>query len=101
MQTACASVDGKLYPLAGKGSHPASGASAFHCIDGGPGSLGTNGYDGGAKTFAGDVVQAARDKGWTVTEKTVTRRAQAGQNTGEDGVKFSGTVYVLTLAAGR
>ena len=100
-ETACASVAGKLYPLAGKGSHPASGASIFHCINGGPGSLGTDGYDGGAKTFAGDVVQAARDKGWTVTEKTVTRPVAAGQDTGEDGVKFSGTVYVLTLTAGR
>jgi hypothetical protein len=96
-ETACASVDGKLYPLAGKGSHPAKGASVFHCVDGGPGSDGTNGYDRGARDFAGDVVRAARQKGWTATEKTVTRAIASGQDAGEDGATFTDTVYVLSV----
>jgi hypothetical protein len=96
-ETACASVDGKLYPLAGQGSNHASGAKVFHCINGGPGTHGTDGYDGGAKTFASDVVKAAQGKGWKVTQKTVTRPVAAGPDTGEDGAKFSGTVQVLTL----
>jgi hypothetical protein len=96
-ETACASVNGKLYPLVGKGSHSAKGASVFHCVDGGPGSDGTDGYDRGAKDFAGDVVQAARAKGWTASEKTLTRPVASGQDAGEDGAKFTGTVYVLTV----
>ena len=96
-ETACASVNGKLYPLAGKGSHAAKGASVFHCVDGGPGSDGTNGYDRGAQDFAGDVVRAAHAKGWAATGKTVTRPVASGQNAGEDAAKFTGTVYVLTV----
>jgi hypothetical protein len=96
-ETACASVNGKLYPLTGKGSNPAKGASVFHCVDGGPGSDNTNGYDRGGAVFAADVVQAARQKGWTAREKTVTRAIANGQDTGEDAAKFTGTVYVLTV----
>src|SRR6202012_1820099 len=46
------------------------------------------------------IVKAAQGKGWKVIEKTVTRPVPAGQDTGEDGARFSGTVLVLTLPRG-
>jgi hypothetical protein len=69
----------------------------FHCVDGGPGSFDTDGYDRGAKDFAHAVVLAAQQKGWKITEATVTRPVAEDHNVGEDGVKFNGTVYVLTV----
>jgi hypothetical protein len=89
------SKDGKLYTFASLDANPITG-TVFHCVDGGQGSLDTNGYDRGAKDFAHDVVLAAGHKGWKVTQKTITRPL-AGGNVGEDKVPFDGTVYVLTV----
>ena len=96
-ETACVSIKGKLYTLFDEGSHITSDMHFFHCIDGGPGSFDTNGYDRGAKDFAHEVVLAARQWNWNVSEKKITRPITGGHDVGEDGVKFNGTVYVLTV----
>lgn len=77
--------------------HP---GSAYHCVDGGPGSFHTahpDGYDDGASSFAAAIASAASSRGWHVTKRTITvaRRASAG----EGGVPFSTAVYVLTIMA--
>ncbi|HEY6788200.1 MAG TPA: hypothetical protein VI365_12915 [Trebonia sp.] len=109
-ETACISTSGKLYPLADFLAHPTNFPSylanpksmpVFHCIDGGPGSYDTEGYDRGARDFAHDVCLAAKNKGWNATEQTITRPPAAGDpDVGEDGVPFSGTVYLLTVTYG-
>ncbi len=95
-ETACVSINGKLYSFFDEGSHFASGMHFFHCVDGGPGSFDTDGYDRGAKDFAHEVALATGQQGWKVTEETITRPLTRG-NVGEDGVPFDGTVYVLTI----
>jgi hypothetical protein len=96
-ETACVSIKGKLYSFFDKGSHITSGMHFFHCVDGGAGSLHANGYDRGAEDFTNAVVAAAHAWNWKVSEREVTRPIRAGQDVGEDGVKFNGTVYVLTV----
>ncbi len=96
-ETACVSAKRKLYTLKSVVTHLTRGMKLWHCVDGGPGSFGTNGYDRGAKDFAGAVVAAARAWDWKVSEKAITRPITSGHNVGEDGVKFNGTVYVLTI----
>jgi hypothetical protein len=68
----------------------------WHCINGGAGSYGTDGYNRGATDFAQALVTAAQLKGWSVTETEITG-PQAG--TGENGVSFSNTVHVVTINA--
>jgi hypothetical protein len=88
-------VDDKLYAIAHSGG-------AYHCVDGGPGSLTSrypDGYDDGARLFASAIAAAARARGWTLTQKVITRPVTAGADSGEGGVPFSGSVYVLTLTA--
>jgi hypothetical protein len=75
--------------------HP---ASAYHCVDGGPGSITakhSDGYNDAARDFAAAIIGAAKGQGWHASQRTVTvtRRASAG----EGGVPFNGTVYVLTV----
>jgi len=77
--------------------HP---GTAYHCVDGGPGSIATahpDGYNDAGKDFSAAVVAAAKGKGWQVSERTVPvpRKASAG----EGGVPFSPAVYVLTVTA--
>jgi hypothetical protein len=100
-ETMCLVRDGKLQTAAANKAyavlHP---SSAYHCVDGGPGSITAkhpNGYDDGAAEFAAAAVTAARARGWQLTQRTVTvpRRARAG----EGGVPFSATVRVLTLTS--
>jgi hypothetical protein len=91
------SNNGKLYTLFDDGSHITSSTRFFHCIDGGPGSFSTNGYNRGAKDFADDVKAAALKQHWHVSLETITRPILGGQDVGEDGVTFDGTVYVLTV----
>jgi hypothetical protein len=96
-ETACVSDKGKLYTFKSVLKHLSKSMKLFHCVDGGPGSYGTDGYDRGAKDFAGAVAAAARAWGWNVTEQTISRPVSEGHNVGEDGVKFNGTLYVLTI----
>jgi hypothetical protein len=77
--------------------HP---GSVYHCVDGGPGSFRRahpDGYDDAAADFAAAVVSAGHGRGWQVSERTVT--VKRGASSGEGGVRFSDTVYVLTVTA--
>jgi uncharacterized protein YceK len=100
-ETMCVVHDGKLETAK---SHLAytvlHSSSAYHCVDGGPGSIDTahpDGYTDGAQTFAAAVTAAARARGWQVTERTIT--VSRGASAGEGGVPFNGTVDVLTVTA--
>ena len=100
-ETMCLVKNGKLQPAdsdkAYAALHP---GEAYHCVDGGPGTIATahpDGYNDAAKDFSAAIVAAAKGNGWRVSERTVTvpRTASAG----EGGVPFNSTVYVLTVAA--
>jgi hypothetical protein len=103
-ETLCLDRNGSLIPASTSGAdetyaavHP---ADAYHCVDGGPGSLHAkhpNGYEDGAATFVQAVAAAARAKGWHYNERVVTvKRADAA---GEGGVPFNGDVDVLTVTS--
>jgi hypothetical protein len=88
-------VDDKPYAIVHSGG-------AYHCVDGGPGSITSSyadGYNDGAQLFAAAVTAAAKARGWTLGEQVITRQVTASAGSGEGGVPFSGTVYVLTLTA--
>jgi hypothetical protein len=75
--------------------HP---GAAYHCVDGGPGSIHTahpDGYNDAAADFAAAVVAAARSSGWHVSQRTVT--VPRGASSGEGGVPFGPAAYVLTV----
>jgi hypothetical protein len=98
-ETMCLVRDGKLQTASANKLYAVTHAgSAYHCVDGGPGTFHTthpDGYDDGASDFTAAVAAAARAHGWQATERTesVSRRASAG----EGGVPFSDIVYVLTV----
>jgi hypothetical protein len=98
-ETMCIVKDGALVPARDHKTytlfHP---SAAYHCVDGGPGSITTtyrDGYNDGATAFTADVTRAAETSGWHVSEHavTVTRTASAG----EGGVPFNDTVDLLTI----
>jgi len=98
-ETMCLVKDGKLQTAdsakAFAALHP---SAAYHCVDGGPGSITTahsDGYNDAAKDFSAAIVAAAKGKGWQVSERTVTVPRKA--SSGEGGVPFSPSVYVLTV----
>jgi hypothetical protein len=99
-ETMCVVRNGTLQTAsANKGYAAVHSASAYHCVDGGPGSIATrhpDGYDDAARDFAAAILAAAKSQGWHASERTVTvaRRASSG----EGGVPFNDTVYVLTIA---
>jgi hypothetical protein len=75
--------------------HP---GAAYHCVDGGPGSIHTahpDGYNDAAAAFTAAVVTAAKSRGWQVSQRTITVPRRAGS--GEGGVPFNPAVYVLTV----
>jgi hypothetical protein len=75
--------------------HP---SAAYHCVDGGPGSIHTahpDGYNDGAAAFTAAIVTAAKSRGWQVSQRTVT--VPRGASSGEGGVPFSRAVYVVTV----
>jgi hypothetical protein len=98
-ETMCLVRDGKLQTASANKIYAiAHSGSAYHCVDGGPGTFHTahpDGYDDGASAFVADVLAAARAHGWQAAERTesVSRKASAG----EGGVPFSDDVYVLTV----
>jgi hypothetical protein len=96
-ETACVSIGGKLYSFFDKGSHITSDMHFFHCVDGGAGTLHTNGYDRGAQDLTDAVAAAAHAWNWNVSVHAITRPISDGQDVGEDGAKFDSTVYVLTV----
>jgi hypothetical protein len=98
-ETMCVVRNGKLQTAAANKAwtalHP---ASAYHCVDGGPGSITAkhaDGYNDAARDFAAAILAAAKSQGWHASQRlvTVTRRASAG----EGGVSFDGTVFVVTV----
>lgn len=91
-ETACVQLHGKLKPLRRKDGTYRTGRP-WHCIDGGPGSYFTNGYDDGASNFVTQLKQAAKERGWHATVRTDSRPAGIG----EDGVVYDGNVYVVTV----
>jgi hypothetical protein len=96
-ETACIAINLKLFTLKSEDKHIKKAMKFWHCVDGGEGSFGSEGYNRGAKDFATEVAAAGRHWGWNVTLKTISRPIANGQDVGEDGVKFNGTVYVLTV----
>lgn len=93
-ETACINTKAGLEPLNALHHFPTS--LPWHCIDGGPGSYGTNGYGRGASTLSAEIVQASLGNGWYAEVQTITRPTN-GVTTGEAGVTFDGTVYVVTV----
>jgi len=101
-ETLCLERNGTLVPASTSGAdetyaaaHP---ADAYHCVDGGPGSIHAkhpDGYEDGAATFVADVAAAAKAKGWHYSQRVVT--VSRGDTAGEGGVPFNGDVYVLTV----
>jgi hypothetical protein len=98
-ETMCLVKNGQLVTAASDEGYAAlHPGAAYHCVDGGPGSITarhSDGYTDAGRDFAAAVVAAARGQGWQVSEQTVSvpRRAAAG----EGGVPFGPAVYVLTL----
>jgi hypothetical protein len=77
--------------------HP---SAAYHCVDGGPGSIRTahpDGYNDGAAAFTAAIAAAAKSRGWQVSQRTVSVRR--GASSGEGGVLFDDTVPILTVTA--
>jgi hypothetical protein len=75
--------------------HP---SAAYHCVDGGPGSIHTahpDGYNDAAADFAAAVAAAARSRGWHVSQRTVT--VPRGASAGEGRVPFGPTADVVTV----
>jgi hypothetical protein len=100
-ETMCLVRDGKLQTASANKVYAAlHSGSAYHCVDGGPGSFHTahpDGYDDGAQGFTAAIVTAAKSRGWHVSQRTVT--VKRGTSSGEGGVPFDGTVSVLTVTA--
>jgi len=100
-ETMCVDHDGTLEPASDHVAYAALHAgSAYHCVDGGPGSFHAkhpDGYDDAAMDFSAAIVSAARGHGWQVTLRTVT--VARGASAGEGGVPFGSTVYVVTVTA--
>jgi hypothetical protein len=100
-ETMCLVRDGKLQTAsANKVYAIAHSGSAYHCVDGGPGTFHAahpDGYDDGASAFVAAVEAAARSHGWQAAERTesVSRPASAG----EGGVPFSDDIDVLTITS--
>lgn len=98
-ETMCLVKNGKLQAADSDKTYAALHPdAAYHCVDGGPGSITTahpDGYNDAAKDFSSAIVAAAKGKGWQVSERTVTVARKA--SSGEGGVPFSPTVYVLTV----
>ena len=77
--------------------HP---GAAYHCVDGGPGSVHTahpDGYNDAAADLTAAILAAAKSHGWQVSQRTVT--VPRGASAGEGGVPFSPTAYVLTVTS--
>jgi hypothetical protein len=103
IETMCIAPHGTLEPAADDKPYAIlHSGGAYHCVDGGPGSITSryaDGYNDGAQLFVSAVTAAARVKGWTLAERVITRPVTAAAGSGEGGVPFSGTVYVLTLTS--
>jgi hypothetical protein len=100
-ETMCVVHDGTLVPASEHAAYAAlHAASAYHCVDGGPGSFRAkhpDGYDDAAMDFSAAIASAARGHGWQVTTRTVS--VPRGASAGEGGVPFGSAVYVVTVTS--
>lgn len=100
-ETMCLVRDGKLQTASTNKVYAALHSGAvYHCVDGGPGSFHTahpDGYDDAANDVSAAILTAAKGHGWTATRRTVT--VSRGASSGEGGVPFNGTVYVVTVTS--
>ena len=100
-ETMCLVRNGKLQTASANKAYAAlHPGSAYHCVDGGPGTFHAahpDGYDDGARDFTAAIVAAAKGRGWQVSQRTVT--VKRGASSGEGGVPFDGTASVLTVTA--
>ena len=100
-ETMCLVKNGQLVTAKSDQSYAALHPSAaYHCVDGGPGSITakhSDGYNDAAQDFSAAIVAAAKAKGWQSSERTVQVKRPAAA--GEGGVPFSSTAIVLTLTA--
>jgi hypothetical protein len=98
-ETMCLVRDGKLQTASANKLYAALHSSdVYHCVDGGPGSFHTahpDGYDDAATDLSAAIVAAAKAQGWQASQRTVTVNRRA--SSGEGGVPFNDTVYVLTV----
>lgn len=98
-ETMCLVEHGALRPAKERRVYAALHPSAaYHCVDGGPGSLTAtypDGYNDGAAAFAADLTRAARARGWHVSTRTV--RVKRAASAGEGGVPFNDDVDLLTV----
>ena len=98
-ETMCVDYHGALTAASEHAAYAAlHSGSAYHCVDGGPGSIHTkhpDGYNDAAADFSAAIATAARGHGWQVTTRTVS--VPRGASAGEGGVPFDSTVSVLTV----
>jgi hypothetical protein len=100
-ETMCLVRDGTLQTASTNKVYAALHSSGvYHCVDGGPGTFHSahpDGYDDAAADFSAAILAAAKSRGWTASRRTVTVSRQV--SSGEGGVPFDNTVYVLTVTA--
>ena len=100
-ETMCLVRNGQLQTASANKAYAAlHPGSAYHCVDGGPGSFHTahpDGYEDAAQDFSAAVTAAARSRGWQVSDRIVTVRRSA--SAGEGRVPFNDSVSVLTVTA--
>jgi hypothetical protein len=98
-ETMCLVRNGKLQTASANKAYAAlHPGSAYHCVDGGPGSIRTahpDGYDDAAADFTAALAAAATSRHWQITQRTTTVPRAA--TSGEGSVPFSKTLYILTL----
>ncbi len=100
-ETMCLVRDGKLQAASTNKAYAAlHSGDVYHCVDGGPGTFHAahpDGYDDAAADFSAAILAAAKGRGWTASQRTVT--VTRGASSGEGGVPFNGTVRVLTVTS--
>jgi hypothetical protein len=100
-ETMCLVRNGQLQTASANKAYAAlHPGSAYHCVDGGPGSFHAahpDGYYDAAQDFTAAIAAAARSRGWQVSDRTIT--VQRGASSGEGGVPFGDIVSVLTVTA--
>jgi len=100
-ETMCLVRDGRLQTVsANKGYAVLHPGRAYHCVDGGPGSVTSahpDGYDDAARDFSAAVAATARGHGWQASVRAVA--VPRGAGAGEGGVPFGHTLYVVTVTA--
>jgi len=100
-ETLCADINGTMKPARDFSALRLLVLAArhllWHCIDGSQGSIGTDGYNRGARDFVLDIQASARLENWNVDVQAITTPPGIGEGHCGVGVPFSGTVYVVTV----